>query len=551
VSGNNASQERGVVEQILTSVGATIEEVGTWLQGLGRDIGDLFSRGPTTPPVTNPTPNQPQQPTGEVPTQPNTEPQPPTGEVPTLPTPEPQPPTGQVPTQPTTQPQQPTGEVPTQPNPTASEGRANFLRRQRELQSKFDPLADRLGKLVPPVSAVAAPLQTAAAARTAADEAGKVTPEDWPAATLLLNTFETAVADLETAAVAAAQIQSTAFGPRFDGVKDAVPAGGDFVKKYTTYLAAKKKLDGLIAGKDAAGALEAGAATELALAAFEAAAAPSDTDRQSKAEGARVTISTLTNEELANKPLLEKAGLALDICANGTPNDSTDSVPNPGGQLEQLCRLYKKSPPDPEFLKKREAQRAAIVQEVLKMPEITSLYGDDGTLDTAGWDNLVTDSNKMQALLQKVCDVQADAMGMPHLPVRKEPDPPEGRDSEGNLTFGGYNPDGNSIDLNLHEDALKPPVEALTTILHETFHAHQDVIVKKLKAGEIGPDDPDYPTALMYMVNDIGVGYVQADDVGQDNYETQPTEIDAEFQGKLAAQAILTQAQKAKTATTV
>jgi hypothetical protein len=49
--------------------------------------------------------------------------------------------------------------------------------------------------------------------------------------------------------------------------------------------------------------------------------------------------------------------------------------------------------------------------------------------------------------------------------------------------------------------------------------------VRKLKAGDIVPGDDDYATALMYMVNDIPVGYVGSGSVGSDNYKTQPTGV--------------------------
>lgn len=232
-------------------------------------------------------------------------------------------------------------------------------------------------------------------------------------------------------------------------------------------------------------------------------------------------------EELRNR---------YQVCADGTPSG--------GDELKQLVRLYNKSPPDKAMLKQREQQRNQIADKVAKMPEIANLYDRKGKIDKAAWQNLISNPDDMRDLLGKIANVQADALGITHVPVNKEPDPPEGADPSGNITFGGYGPATNSVNLNLHPDCLNPPEEALTTILHEMFHAHQDAIVKKLKAGDIPPDDPLYPTALMYMVNDIPVGYLFASNVGQKNYERQPTEIDAEYQGKLAAQAVLKQTSK-------
>ena len=416
--------------------------------------------------------------------------------------------------------------------------REAFYDRQEKLGAALDPMADRIGKLSAVPGPVSQALTTATDAMAVAAAADGANPEDWPAGVRALDELERAIADLGTRCVDEAGKLAAGLATRFGVVQRVAPAGADFVKKLNLYATAKKKLDGLLAGKDGPGALEAAPVTDQALKAFEALASPSDVQRRQKAAAAKATLKGLSDQDLASKPLQEKAELALDLCANGEPTER-DAV-------DQLCRLYRKSPPDPAFLDKRAQQRAAIVTEVSKMPEIDALYKPDGSMDTAAWDAIVADPDRAKALLKKICDAQTDALGIPHLDVNKDPDPPEPAEPDGSISFGGYNPASNTIDLNLHRDALTPVDEALTTILHETFHAHQDVIVKQLKSGAIAPDDPLYPTALMYLVNDIGVGYVQSDDVGQENYEKQPTEIDAEHQGKLAAQAVLLAVKTAK-----
>ena len=180
------------------------------------------------------------------------------------------------------------------------------------------------------------------------------------------------------------------------------------------------------------------------------------------------------------------------------------------------------------------------------MDEIKKLYKPNGDLDNDYWDNFVKDADKVLKMMQDICNVQADAMGMARISVSKAPDPPKK-----NGTMGGYNPATNSIGLNFFPGYLKPVSEAIDTIIHETFHAHQDVIVKKLKAGDIGPGDDDYATALMYMVNDIPVGYVGSGSVGSDNYRTQPTEFDSFHHAEKTAESVLSKAKAAAKGTGV
>ena len=75
--------------------------------------------------------------------------------------------------------------------------------------------------------------------------------------------------------------------------------------------------------------------------------------------------------------------------------------------------------------------------------------------------------------------------------------------------------------------------------------------MRKLKAGDIGPGDDDYATALMYMVNDIPVGYVGSGSVGSDNYKTQPTKFDSFHHAEKTAESVLSKAKAAAKGTVV
>jgi hypothetical protein len=413
-----------------------------------------------------------------------------------------------------------------------------FLARQTRAVQGLGKTPERINKLTTPPPPVTQALKTATDAQLAAKAAGETKPADWPKAYAALKDFENASAALGPECLKQAGIAATGYTQRYKDIDDNKPSGKGMVTIYSDYAAAAKTLDGLVKGGDGLAALEACRAADVAVKALETAASQSDAQKNKRVKAAFDTIKKLKDRELAKKSTQEKAELALELCANGTPAKGSE-------EIKQLVRLYNKSPPDKQFLKKREQQRAAIVDKVAKMPEIADLYDKKGKLDTAAWNKFIKNPDNVKNLLENISNVLCDTLGIPRIPVNKEPDPPEGVDDEGGLTFGGYDPKSNKINLNLHPDCLKPVEEALVTILHETFHAHQDVIVRKLKAGEIKPGDPDYPTALMYMVNDIPIGYLFSSVVGRKNYASQPTEIDAEEQGKLAGRAVLAQVKKA------
>ncbi len=425
------------------------------------------------------------------------------------------------------------GTPPTEPQvttpPTVEPERTEFQDKLNKLGETLGKIDERVKKLTSPPAAVTKALKAATDARGTAEKAGEAKPADWPAANASLEELQKKLDAVNTACLDEAGKLAKGFDQRFADKDKHKPAGKDIVAKYTAYGKARKALQGQIAGKDGLAALEACPATETALAEFETAAAPSSQVKRQKAEKAFDDLKKLSDEDLGKKSLQEQAELALDLCANGTPSGSVQVssnpakfLPAPGSTLEQLTRLYKHSKPDEKFMNKRAQQREQIADEVAKMEEIKKLHKPNGDLDVDYWNNFTSDGDKVIQMLKKICDVQADALGMARISVTQKPIP-----GAKNGNMGGYDPATNSITVNCWPGYLKPVSEALDTIIHETFHAHQDVIVKKLKAGEIAPGDDDYATAMMYMVNDIPVGYVGSGTVGSENYKTQPTEFDS------------------------
>lgn len=429
--------------------------------------------------------------------------------------------------------------------------RAPSEKRRLELVSALGTIPGRIAGLTKaPPPGVGQALKLCTDKRDAAEVACKASPFDAGAADTALTHFKDATGALGVACLDGAGVLGKDFSDRFTTTDKGKPAGKAIIKAYADLADARKAFDAEVTGKDGLGALEAAGAVETALAAFETAAAPSDKDKKATAKKAFETLGKLKDEELDKKSLEEKALLALELCANGTPNDYEEIPksnpkryrPKKGGMLDEICRLYKHSAPDPKFMDKRAEQREQIADELVKMDEVKKLYKENGDLDDKYWKKFTSDSDKVLKLMQKVCDIQADAMGMGKIVVSKAPDPPEK-----NGTMGGYDPATNSISLNFHPDYLKPVSEAFDTIIHETFHAHQDAIVKRLKAGGIKPGDDEYATALMYMVNDIPVGYVFGATVGNENYKTQPTEFDSFHHAEKTVESLLGKAKATAT----
>ena len=416
-----------------------------------------------------------------------------------------------------------------------SAAKADYATRKAAIEAPLATLEQRIGQL-PAMPAVAQALQTAKTAQTRAAPPADDKPGDWVAANAALATFQTDVDAIQTACVGEARTKATGFDTRMAPHADTKPIGKDFGKKLNAYGVSRKAFDAVVQGGDGLTALERSAAVDAALTAFEQAAAPTTAQRGQMVTGAMATLTGLEDKDLAAKPLLEKAEIALDLCAAGTPTDKD--------QLKQLVRLYNNSKPDKAFEDKRATERQQIIDAVLQMPDMKGVFDKKGKVDKTKWKALVAQPDKMLALLSNICTVQCNTLGFPPVTLRKDPDPPEGRDKKGSLTFGGYDPANNDIGINLHKDCFKTIKDGLDTIIHETFHAHQDYTVKRLRNGDIKPTDPEYATAMMWLVNDIGVGYVGSKSVGQKNYEKQPTEYDSFHHAGETINGLLIQSKK-------
>ncbi len=407
-----------------------------------------------------------------------------------------------------------------------------FVKRQETLEAAFDKIGERAGKIAPPAAAISDALKKAQDAKAAADEAG--TAEDWPEATRTLDAFERATGELSTALAAEAGTRAAAFTTRFDPHKAAKPVGAQQMKLRGAYLAEQKKLTGLV-GTDALAALEAGPEVEKALAAFLASTSISDTEKTELVTRTIASVAAISQTDLAAMSMTAKAELAYNLCAAGQPSS--------GPAVVQLARVYRATPPDPGFLAQRNEQKAKIAEKVAKLTNVSNLFNATGAIDRVAWRRVIADPNKVRDLLKEVQVEQLKILGLPtDLSVTTYSQP----SANGSTSMGGYNPATRVTRLNAHPHAVSDMREALISIIHETFHAQQHVLIDQLMSGAIGPDDPLYPQVLMFAANWAGSGYLPPS-VDQDDYEAQPIEIDAELQGTQTVNALLIEIRKIKT----
>ena len=413
--------------------------------------------------------------------------------------------------------------------PTVEPERTEFLDKLAKLGETLGKIDERVKKLTAPATEVTKAVKAATDARSTAEKAGEAKPADWPAANASLDELQKKLDAVNTVCLDEAGKLSDGYGKRFEAKKDARPAGRDSVKLRTAYLAQQKKLTGLIGAKDGLGALEACPAADKALTDFDAKAAPSAAVRRQMVTKAIADVRGMSDEAIAGMSLTAKAEMAFNLCANGQPSS--------GPALTELCRIYKQAEQHRAFLDARDEQRTKIAEKVAKIADLDKLFDDNGDVKPSEWSKVIADPTKVQALLKQVSDAQCEILGLPPLSIStyNTPGDSSGVDMGGCVWHATGLP---TIELNAHRDAVSSANEALISILHETFHAQQDILVKKLMAGELGPDDPLYPQVLMFAANKPGNGYLPPS-VDQDEYEAQPVEIDAEKQGTEAANAVM------------
>ena len=244
----------------------------------------------------------------------------------------------------------------------------------------------------------------------------------------------------------------------------------------------------------------------------------------------------ITDEKLAAMPTEDRAQLVFKLCTNGVPPKVVGEEKEAADPLDEMVRVYLASKPDPALQKERDEQRKRIgLRVAATVPELDRLLDDSGKVKQESWDKITRSRKDLQDFLQNVCDAQTATLDMPSIPVIVYED----KDKRKNM--GGYNWDVGNIKINMGATKISDFKEALVTILHETFHANQHDLVKKLEAGEIKPGHPLYPTALMFLANSQLVGYVNATKVGFNAYIKQPQELDAEAQGHQTYEAVVQQ----------
>jgi hypothetical protein len=80
------------------------------------------------------------------------------------------------------------------------------------------------------------------------------------------------------------------------------------------------------------------------------------------------------------------------------------------------------------------------------------------------------------------------------------------KDADGNILFGTYNYQTDTMSVNLHNDGAinstdptkKDPVELLDTIAHELGHKYQRKLVTDLENGKLKEGDPEYEQAKAF-----------------------------------------------------
>jgi hypothetical protein len=377
-------------------------------------------------------------------------------------------------------------------------------------------------------------LQDAAAAQKAASEAADADPEDWPAASAKLDVLDQAIAAIAAACGEEVQALIGGLDTRFTPLKDVRVAGAASLKARAKYLAALKAVKAKLAAGQGDEALVAYGPANTALTEYEAAAKPSDLAKTNLVSTAKQAVRDASGPAIASQTLTEKATLVLDMCANGRPNTVADQ--------KLLVKVYDNTIIKQAFNDERDVQRAAIADGVAKLEKVKELTGGTPEEQQAKWDVFAKGPGaeaRVLALLQEVGEKQMEILGLPKITIKSFSTPR----TNGRLLYGQYNPKHGAtpqdIDLNVHSDAMPNLRECLTTVLHETFHAHQFAMIDQLQSGEIGPDDPRFDQAMMFLAN--AGGYIQPipPDITQTNYERQPVEIDAETQGKEAAIAVL------------
>jgi hypothetical protein len=203
-----------------------------------------------------------------------------------------------------------------------------------------------------------------------------------------------------------------------------------------------------------------------------------------KVDEATKKVDKLTDAELAKLTSADQVALLREIEGNGKPTGAARSA---------QIKIFKNMKLDPSF-KKREAERADKVADAIK---------DNAEVKASAknWAGTSKDQ-KIKALMEAQCK----QLGIPTPPFETYDQAP-GKD--GTVEDGNYDPSDGKMHFNINAGANKTFNDAMDTIVHETSHAYQQDLVKRLKDGKIKPGDDDYPQAQMFEANDAGQDYIQ------------------------------------------
>jgi hypothetical protein len=212
-------------------------------------------------------------------------------------------------------------------------------------------------------------------------------------------------------------------------------------------------------------------------------------------------VDKMTDAELAKLTSADQVALLRDIEGNGKPT---------GAARDAQIKIFKNMKLDPGF-KKREAARAEKVADAIK---------DNAEVKASAKDWAGTSKDQKTKALTALMEAQCKQLGIPTPPLETYDKAP-GKD--GTVEDGNYDPSDGKMHFNINAGANKTFNDAMDTIVHETSHAYQQDLVKKLKDGKIKPGDDDYAQAQMFDANDAAQDYIQPDE-DMAAYVAQPEE---------------------------
>jgi hypothetical protein len=219
-----------------------------------------------------------------------------------------------------------------------------------------------------------------------------------------------------------------------------------------------------------------------------------------KAQDTARKIHDMAEADIRKLSSADKVALLKELKGAGKPT---------GDLRKAQIKVFRNMQLDPNF-KKKEAERADKVADDVK---------DDADVKEGAKDWAHTSKDQKVKALKRVMEAQCKQLGIPTPPLETYDKAPKG----GTVEDGNYNPVDGKMHFNINAGANKTFADAMDTIVHETSHAYQHDLVKRLKDGKIKPGDTDYAQAQMFEMNDDDDDYIQpGEDIAA--YVAQPEE---------------------------